>query len=632
MPPDDGATDHGRSVKEWASHIRDLIPVDMGAAVRAAKLATELHPEAASLASLKAEIILERGHRKDADKALNIALKLPDMDDKSRLRLIRVAIALGRLDMAVRLIRKALAAERSGEHMATLLEQLISVGDYGLAHEQRRRPFGPEPDPRLKDLFKRAAVGVARDRAWGVGPRAKRRWFKAMEQLRAGRPESAEPHFERLTRAAPPFNGAWIGLRGALSAQGRTEQAAAVADAWALAAPESATVIQTGMRRKLSPRGLLFDPLEPIPMAPKEQLLRRVASADDLKSADNAFLVLDPGGRVLEHAPAFSFDDRASQPIRVTVRTPEVFLASVRNPMLVGRGVVVTEDGVIIEDLTPGNPSKFEARLDDRGMMFDPGQFKDGLCEIRYFDTPAFLLAGPTDHSFGDWMINFPPKLALAQAAALDCPVVIAERFLPQTVDMLAALGVAPDRLIFHDGEGVSIFPKLYAPSWPMIQRLQHPEDVFDIYRRAARPGRQTPGPRLYLSREGVGKRNLTNEPEVRALFEARGFEVVHPERLSFAQTLETFANPSCVAAPYGSALLNLVFSDRTAACLVLAAPEPELFIREATSWLGALGLKFGYVRGLPLDASAVDESSPWTIPLTMVSQALDQLLDLIDG
>ena len=632
MPPDDGAIDRGRSVQEWAHHIRDLMPVDMGAAVRAAKRATELHPEAASLASLKAEILVGRGHRKDASKALNMALKVPDMDDKSRLRLIRVAIALGRLDVAIAMIRDALGAERGGEHMATLLEHLIDVGAYGLAHEQRRRSFGPEPDPRLKDLFKRAAQGVTRDRAAGVGPGAKRRWFKAMEQLRAGRPERAEEQFEQLTRAAPTFTPGWIGLRGALGAQGRTQQAAAVADAWALATPEAATTIQTGMRRKLSPRGLLFDPLEPMPMAPKEQVLEQVASVGDLKTADNAFLVLDPGGRVFEHAPAFSFDDRATQPIRVKVRTPQVFLASVRNPMLVGRGVIVTEDGAIIQDLTPGNASKFEASLSDQGMMFDPSVFKEGLCEIRYFDTPAFLLAGPTDHSFGDWMINFPPRLALAEAAALDCPVVIAERPLPQTIEMLAALGVAPDRLIFHDGEGVSVFPKLYAPSWPMMQRLQHSEDIFDIYRRAARPGRRTPGPRLYLSREGVGKRNLTNEPEVRALFEARGFEVVHPQQLSFAETLEIFANPSCVAGPYGSALLNLVFSDRTAACLFLAAPEPELYIREATSWLGALGLKFGYVRGAPYDDSPVNQFTSWTIPLTMVNQALDRLLDLIDG
>ena len=308
-------------------------------------------------------------------------------------------------------------------------------------------------------------------------------------------------------------------------------------------------------------------------------------------------------------------------------------MVSVRNPMLVGRGVVVNEAGVVIEDLIPRDPREYLAQRQGDALMLDSRRFKGGLCSYRVFEEPAFLLAGPTDRSFGDWIINFPPKLLLAEAAGLDCRIVITADPLPQTIDMLAALGVDRSRLIFHDELGVSIFPRLYAPSWTLMDRIHPTPGLFDVYKRAALPAAPGPGPRLYLSREGVDNRSLVNEPQMRALFERRGFQVVHPERLSFNEMRETFANPSCVAGPYGSALLNLAFSSCLATCLFVAAPEPDLFIQEAMTWLGALGLTFGYVRGRPVDEQAPRlRTGPWHAPLDQVEQALDRILSLSKG
>jgi capsular polysaccharide biosynthesis protein len=240
---------------------------------------------------------------------------------------------------------------------------------------------------------------------------------------------------------------------------------------------------------------------------------------------------------------------------------------------------------------------------------------------VRTYDEPAFLLAGPHDCGFGDWIINFPPRLMLAEAARLDAKIVVSDQAIASAEPMLAALGVNPSRLIRHDTSGVSLFPRLYAPSWPMRLRLNHMPDPFAIYRRAARaPGSERP--RLYLSREGVGRRRMLNEPQVRALFERRGFRTIQPERMSFEETLELFAGPSLVAAPYGSALLNLAFASTKPPCLVIAPPEPESFLLEAISWLGAMELPFGYVRGEPAPDG-------WTAPLELVEAGLEALLGL---
>jgi capsular polysaccharide biosynthesis protein len=263
----------------------------------------------------------------------------------------------------------------------------------------------------------------------------------------------------------------------------------------------------------------------------------------------------------------------------------------------------------------------------DSGVAFDPGRFNDGMCPVRVYDTPAFLLTGPTDRSYGDWMINFPPRLALAEAAGLDCPIVIGDEPPPQALEVLAALGVGRDRLLIHNSRGVSVFPKLYAPSWPMRVRLHHMNGLFDVYRRAARP-RPAPGanrPRLYLSRERIGKRPLVNEREVRALFESRGFRALHPQDMSLQEVRDAFANAACIAGPYGSAWLNTVYCSGKPACLVCMPPKLDLFLSEVIVWLDCLGLPFGYLMG-----EEDRQDGAWTLPLPEVERAIDRTLGFI--
>jgi capsular polysaccharide biosynthesis protein len=399
-----------------------------------------------------------------------------------------------------------------------------------------------------------------------------------------------------------------------------------VQERWSAAQPAAGPVIGAGMGRALGPRGLLFDPRQPLPIRPKSETLERVESPDALQSAANAWLPLGPGGEAFVHAPAFAFDRLHPEPVQVRSIAPETFVASIRNAMLVGRGVVVSEDGSLVEELTYINPAKFDARPAPGGVRFDQRAFRDGLCPIRVFEEPALLLAGPTDRSFGDWIINFPPRLVLAEAARLDCKVVLADEAVPTAVPMLAAIGIDPGRLIRHDSSGVSLFPKLYVPSWPMMERLNHMPDPFAVYRRAARPA-PAERRRIYLSREGIGNRPMLNEGEVRAMFERHGFLAVRPETMSFDQALELFAGPACVAAPYGSALLNLVFASAKPTCMVIAPPEPELFLREAISWLGAMGLPFSYIRGEAAPEPPAREG--WIAPLELVEQGLQALLAL---
>ena len=376
------------------------------------------------------------------------------------------------------------------------------------------------------------------------------------------------------------------------------------------------------MRRRLSPRGLVFDPREPIGV--RDGGLVDVARFAESAGGTDRVLELDPGGQPFVVDQVLELKGASPDRRRFDYRTSPRRLYAIEDATLVGRGVVLNRDGQLIRELTPaGDLAKAGLVQVADGLRFDPADFGDGLCPIRVFDKPALLLAGPTDNGFGDFMLNFPPRLAIAEAAGLDLPVVV-RRGLPQAwLELLQALGVRRSRIIEHDTDGVSLFPRLYVPSWPLPRREQPMADLLGVYRdRLAKP-QFGPRERLYLSREGVEGRRLGNEAEVRAVFERHGFRAIHPERLGSAELRDLFGRAECIAGPYGSAFLNVVHCACAPLALVLMPPEPESFLDEVALWLGAAEAPFGYLRGTPAPRGG------WTVPLDRLELAVT---DLIEG
>ena len=374
----------------------------------------------------------------------------------------------------------------------------------------------------------------------------------------------------------------------------------------------------------------MFDPREPVRIRTKEDALTRVSMASELRRTPNSYLLIDAGGQERVRRPIIPLEPDRSDLFEVRHETAERFVAGIDNAMLVGRGAVITERGEAISDLLgPTTVGKYAARVRGGEMTFSVERFADGACPVRVFDTPAFLLAGPTDRGFGDWINSFPTRLTLAEAAKLSCPVVVRRDLPTKLLEMLAALGVDRDRMLPHDPGGVSIFPRLYVGSWPLVGRLRPMAGWLEIYRRAVVPA-PAERPLIYLTRRGVSTRRLVNEDEIIPLFARRGFRIVAPESLSFQETLELFAGPDIVAGPYGSNLRNLVFCRKAPVGFFLLPPYPQRFHGGSAVFFAEAGVRFGYVTGHPAPGEAGDDPNlaAWEIDPQEVERKLDLLLD----
>lgn len=79
------------------------------------------------------------------------------------------------------------------------------------------------------------------------------------------------------------------------------------------------------------------------------------------------------------------------------------------------------------------------------------------------------------------------------------------------------------------------------------------------------------PTRRIYLSRSG--SRSITNHDAVEREFRDRGFMIVDPSTLTFADQVRLFASASVIAGPMGAALSNVIFAPEGSRVIVLSSP-----------------------------------------------------------
>jgi tetratricopeptide (TPR) repeat protein len=614
--------------------VEQLSTTDPAAAVPLCDLAIAAFPGQGAFHALRGVLMLNDERWDKAEGALQRAIRFDPTDFKSRVRLARLRVRQGRFVDAAALLKEAVAHRKSDrwrvrEELARLR---LSLHDFETAANELSEALDRAPDPGLQALLEQAREGLAADAKAGVAPLARREVQAATALLRDGEAALAEAKIAPVVEQHPRLVDAWTALRGARWAQGLSARDPEIASAWAAADAGAAPVVRMATSRALSRRGLLFDPREPFPLRRKEEVLWRAAAPADLRDGPDSYLSVDPGGRTIRPEPIISLTDDGSDIYPVEACTAPSFVLSLANAALVDRGVAVTAANEVIGDsLLPAWNAKCHSVIRDGALHFDPAHSSDGGCEVTYFDTPAFVMAGPTDVHFGDWIYNFVPRLHLADAAGLDdVPVVVNADLPARYLEMLEALGVPHSRLLFRDPEGVSIFPRLYVPSWPSPSRLEPMEGQTRVYARAASKSPAGPRELLFLSRRNFSKRALVNEPEVRELFVARGFKVIRPEEETLAQSLETFARPACVAGPYGSAFRNVVFSREAPLAFMIMPPDGPKFVEGSAFWLAQAGVRFGYVKGRFAPGFEQDSArtANWIVDVEEVAAKLDRFLE----
>lgn len=252
-----------------------------------------------------------------------------------------------------------------------------------------------------------------------------------------------------------------------------------------------------------------------------------------------------------------------------TAAVPLHILAIPRALVLPGKIVVDLDRGMIpIDSFHKFVPSPH--RLKSAGI--DPARpdWESAAAAAKRLD--GFTFHGGIAHTgFGHVLLEgfstFWPFAMIRQF----CKHVLVGRSMPKYEPFLTTMGVhAPIRT-----KVPFLCDNLILPRQSFILDRYVSPRYFDIVRTVREAvlskGRQDPQP-VYLSRRRASKRRLLNEAEIEEIFRARGFRIVEPETLPFADQIRLMAAAPVIAGPAGSALYNAVFAKPGVRRIILAS------------------------------------------------------------
>jgi len=314
----------------------------------------------------------------------------------------------------------------------------------------------------------------------------------------------------------------------------------------------------------------------------------------------------------------------------LTYDLPESFLARVDEAVLIPSNLsVATTGGALLLDglhaysrRSLGAPHFLHESPDGRMLAAIPEP------SIR-IDDEAILLGGDGNFAHGvlDWLSR---TLVLDRCPELaGLPVLVASALRPGVLELLAALGVAPDRLVrLPPGATVSC-RRLWVPSLTHHFQYMAPEYLDFLRARvaaaygapAARPGR-----RLYLSRPATGHRALLNEAAVLDALRPFGVEPLRPEALSMAEQIRRFAEAELIVMPVGGGSAGIAFAPPTAGVVELTHSRcvlPQYGILAAL-----LGQRYEQLVGTPVvNRGTLNFDWDFTVPPEEVAAAVGRVL-----
>lgn len=139
-------------------------------------------------------------------------------------------------------------------------------------------------------------------------------------------------------------------------------------------------------------------------------------------------------------------------------------------------------------------------------------------------------------------------------------------------------------------------------------------------------------GKRIYLSRQNFMSRRLVNEYAVQNIFRQFGFEIVHPEKLSFTEQLNVFRDASIVAGPVGAAFANIIFC-KPGTTIINLVSEPIKEYCMFSNLAKFAGCEYVYITGSPVQKREEFPSkqewmfSPFSISPEILQKSLSSVL-----
>jgi hypothetical protein len=272
-------------------------------------------------------------------------------------------------------------------------------------------------------------------------------------------------------------------------------------------------------------------------------------------------------------------------------------------------GVVMEPSGGVLEDF-----NYFWERNPDALPIFERLSFP--RAEKKSGAYVSILSPDTAAPNYFHWMAVALPRLAaIAEAGIREYQLIVPAQMRQWQKDSLSRLGYSEWQLApFEDGHWQ--LDALFAPTLIGYPGMCHPWSARWLREKFGVENGSAGKRKIYISRANARYRKVVNEAEVIAALQPLGFEVVCPEKLSFAAQLELFSGAGWIVSTHGAGLTNALFAPRGAKVLECISSEAEYANLCYYSICCAVGHAYGAV--------CVDYPSPRVPPVSELRRRED--------
>ncbi|MGW5837773.1 glycosyltransferase family 61 protein [Methylorubrum extorquens] len=244
---------------------------------------------------------------------------------------------------------------------------------------------------------------------------------------------------------------------------------------------------------------------------------------------------------------------------------------SLKNVIVAGEGLVLNEKlSVLNTSITQHTKAEISAAIKEIDNS-----------SLPYYPDSYLLLKKRGCTNYGHWIIEVLPKLSLLNGTTF-----FSSLLLPQCDGKMYDVIDNSIKMISGD-----LYRKEYVTSSPVRVRelivvdglTQHGIHMSPLALSAARDLRNSATPshdkRVFVSRQSVHTRKISNFDEVSNLLKDYDFQIVDPSQLSLKDQIDIFAGADIIVGTMGAGMTNIVFSNPSSFVVNLAPSNmPDTF------------------------------------------------------
>lgn len=268
--------------------------------------------------------------------------------------------------------------------------------------------------------------------------------------------------------------------------------------------------------------------------------------------------------------------------------------------------------------LLEGIPSLRDASEAERHAAFQNGRVVVDLpSAVSAVNEPCVLLGSGQSFNYYHWLIEFIAKLdLLLEELEAGRRLVIPRLKFPYHGGSLRYFGIDPDACLFVAKP--RRFRDLRITSAIAKDTTKLSSFIGTFFQSRAGLG----GRKIYVSRGDAKMRRVINEDNLASMLTKKGFEIVRPGELSFANQVNLFKETSVVVGAHGAGLTNAVFMPIGSQVIELV---PDSFDAGLTSY-AALSEERKFRHSIVLcPSTGLGANADMFVSLGLLSEVLDQ-------